>query len=206
VELDKAHSALVVLDLQHDIVSPQGKFGSHGLGEQVQAAGAIPAAARALEAARRTDTPVVHVGVAVPDGIALNPHAQLFAGIAQLEALRVGSEGARFVDEVAPAEGELIVMKSTVSALSGTPLDAHLRNSGISHLVLAGVATNMVIDGTTRQAVDLGYRVTILADACASFSAELHDFALGVLANLATISTVEEFVAAVDANGGRSAG
>lgn len=87
--------------------------------------------------------------MAVPDGLALNPHAQLFVGITELGALREGSEGARF--------------------------------------------------GTTRQAVDLGYRVTILRDACASFSPELHQFALGVRANLATISTVEEFVAALTA-------
>lgn len=47
MELDKDRNALVVLDLQHDIVSPEGKFGSHGLGEQVAAAGAIAAAANA---------------------------------------------------------------------------------------------------------------------------------------------------------------
>ena len=56
-------------------------------------------------------------------------------------------------------------LPATVSGLTGTPLDGHLRNAG-----------------------------TILRDGCASFSPELHEFALGVLENLATITTVDDFV------------
>jgi nicotinamidase-related amidase len=97
-----------------------------------------------------------------------------------------------------PQAGEYVALKAATSGFAGTGLDAHLRNSGIRHLVLVGVATNMVVEGTTRQVVDFGYQVTILGDGCASFSPELHEFALGVLENLATISTVDEFIAALD--------
>lgn len=197
MDIDKSSAALIAMDFQHDIVSVDGKFGSQGLGAVVEQMGAIPAAARALGAARDAGLHVAHVGVSVADGQALNTTAGLFAGIHALGALQSGSDGVNFVDEVAPLPGEFIAMKAAVSGFAGTGLDAHLRSSGIRHLVLVGVATNMVIDGTTRQAVDMGYQVTILRDGCASFSPELHDFALGVLENLATISTVDDFIAAL---------
>jgi len=194
MDIDHGSTTFVAMDFQHDIVSVDGKFGAHGLGEQVEAAGAIPTAARALAAARSAGLSIAHVGVSVADGQALNMSAGLMAGIAAMEALREGSDGAAFVEPMAPQPGEFVVMKATVSGLAGTPLDGHLRSAGIRHLVLTGAATNMVVDGTTRQAVDMGYQVTILRDGCASFSPELHEFALGVLENLATIATVDDFV------------
>lgn len=197
MDVEPDRTALLVLDYQHDIVSEEGKLGSQGLGAEVSAAGAIPATARALRAARDTGLTIAHVGNSVGAGQAVNMSAGLIAGLVALEALQQGSAGTEFVAEVAPADGEMVVMKSTVSALAGTPLDSHLRNSDICHLVLAGVATNMVVEGTARHAVDLGYQVTILRDACASFSPDMHDFALEVLSHLASVATVDEFVAAL---------
>lgn len=197
MDIDVARTALLVMDLQHDIVSPQGKFGSQGLGEAVEAAGTIGACARALTAARAAQMAVVHVGVEVRDGQALNTSAGLFAGIAELGALQAGSQGAAFMDDVAPADGELVVMKAAVSAFAGTDLDAHLRNAGIRDVVLCGVATNFVIDGTARQAVDSGYRVSILTDGCSSFDPGWHTTALEVLTMLTAQATVDDFVAAL---------
>lgn len=197
MNVDTSSTALLVMDLQHDIVSPQGKFGSQGLGAAVEAAGTIGACARALEAARAAGMSVVHVGVEVRAGQELNTSAGLFAGIAEAGALQAGSEGAAFMAEVAPGQGELVVMKAAVSAFAGTDLDAHLRNSGIRDLVLCGVATNFVIDGTARQAVDAGYRVSILTDGCSSFDPAWHDTALQVLAMLTSQATVEEFASAL---------
>ncbi len=174
-----------------------GKFGSQGLGVEVTASGAIPSAVRALKAARNAGMAIVHVGVSVDLGQALNTSAGLMAGILQLGALEAGSQGVEFVPELAPADDELVVKKSTVSALAGTPLDAHLRNSGITHLVLAGVATNMVVEGTARHAVDLGYQVTVLRDACASFSKEMHEFSLEVLSHLVSVEPVDELITAL---------
>ena len=197
MDIDKSSTALIAMDFQHDIVSVDGKFGSQGLGAVVEEMGAIPTASRALGAARAGGLHVAHVGVSVHDGQSLNMTAGLFAGIAALGALRRGSDGAAFVEEMAPRSGEYIALKAATSGFAGTALDSHLRSSGIRHIVLVGVATNMVVESTTRQAVDMGYQVTILRDGCASFSPELHEFALGVLENLATISTVDDFIAAL---------
>ncbi len=121
MDIDLDTTALLLIDLQHDIVSVDGKFGSQGLGSMVEDAVAIPAAARALGASRDAGLRVVHVGVVVSEGQVLNTTAGLFAGIVALGALQPGSDGVNFVDEVAPQSGEFVVMKAAVSALAGTP-------------------------------------------------------------------------------------
>ncbi|OHV30931.1 MULTISPECIES: cysteine hydrolase family protein [Pseudofrankia] len=67
---------------------------------------------------------------------------------------------------VAPVEGEYVLGKTTIGAFAGTGLHDLLRQSGISHLIVAGVATGGTVLSTTRWAVDVGYRVTVCSDAC----------------------------------------
>lgn len=197
MEVDRSKTALLVMDLQHDIVSIDGALGSHGLGAEVKKAGTVEQCSRALQAARGAGLPVIHVGVHAVDGFAMNTSAQLMATVEASGALRAGSAGAEFMPEVAPAEGELVLMKPTVSAFAGTGLDLHLQNAGVRHLVLCGVATNFVVEGTARQAVDSGYEVTILSDGCSSFVPSWHDTALEVLAMLTALASVDDFIAAL---------
>ena len=58
----------------------------------------------------------------------------------------------------------------------GTPLFEILAGRGIRDVVLLGVATNLVVESTARHATDLGFRVTVVEDCCASFMDDLHDF------------------------------
>ena len=192
--IDKNRTALLVMDFQNDIVDPKGLFGSQGIADQIREKQAIPNTARAIAAARRAGVSVIHVAVAYRRG---HPEivgdAVLFRAIKDGNALVEGSWGAAFHPDVAPAEGELVVTKRGVSALSGTDLDAILRATGITSLVLTGIVTNFVVEGTTRDAVDRGYCVTILTDCCATFSDEMHRLALDVLSRLAHLSTADEF-------------
>ena len=98
-------------------------------------------AATALAAARRAGLPVIYV---VPDGMQDQIHPL-----------------------VAPAAGEPVLGKKSFSAFATTNLDETLRAAGIGHLIIAGVATSGTVLSTTRWAVDIGYRVTVCADACA---------------------------------------
>ena len=59
-----------------------------------------------------------------------------------------------------------------MSALAATELDRLLRIKGISTLVLTGAATNWAVEGTAREASDLGYRVVVLRDCCAAMTDE----------------------------------
>ena len=87
------------------------------------------------------------------------------------------------------------MVKRGVSAFAGADLDLVLKAKGIQVLVLTGFATNFVMEGTARDAVDRGYAAIVLKDCCASFSDEMHRFALeAVLPQLAVVSTMDDFV------------
>ncbi len=198
LNLNKTQTALLVMDFQNDIVDPKGKFGSQGMAAQVQEKKAIENTARAIAAARNKGVLVVHVGVAFrPGHPEISGNAPLFAGVKNADALVEGTWGAEFHPGVKPAEGEMVVIKRGVSALTGTELNPVLRAKGITTLVLTGIATNFVVEGTARDAVDNGYSVVVLKDCCASFTDELHQFSLQVLPQLTTISTADEFIQAL---------
>ena len=109
-----------------------------------------------------------------------------------------GTWGASIHEAVAPREGEPVVTKRSVSAFAGSDLAHLLSASGITTLLLSGVVTNLVVEGTAREAVDRGYNVFIVGDCCASMSQEAHDSSLNtVLPFLATITTSEEAIAAL---------
>ncbi len=77
-------------------------------------------------------------------------------------------EGGGFYTDVAPLEGEKIVMKSEVSAFNGTDLTAYLQENKITNLVICGMQTHMCVEGAVRAAYDLGFEVLLVGDACAT--------------------------------------
>jgi nicotinamidase-related amidase len=197
MQYEPRSTALLVMDLQHDIVAADGVFGSQGPAAAVAEAGVLTTCARALRVARTAGLAVVHVGVETRDGQAVNTSAPQLAGLADPGVMDAGSPGTAFMPEVRPEAGELVVMKAAISAFAGTDLEVQLRVRGIGHLVLCGFATNFVVEGTARQAVDMGYPVTVLTDACCGFDVAAHKASLEVLALLTTLATTDDFAAAV---------
>ena len=196
--INKPASALLLMDFQNDIVDPHGKLGRHGMAAEVERTRAIANAARALAAARAAGLMVVHVLVAFRPGHPdVTPHSKLLASIGQADALVEGTWGAEVHPGLAPIEGELVVTKRAVSSLTGSDLAPILQARGVSTLVLAGIATTYVVEGTARDAVDRGYGVVVLQDCCASFSEAQHQASLAVLDSLGTLSTADEFAAAL---------
>lgn len=105
---------------------------------------------------------------------------------------RAGRSGAEFKACVAPRGGERIVTKHTNNAFVGTELERWLRHHGVTHLVMAGVATAHSVSTSVRHAACLDFGISVPADACASFavtdrhqqpwSAEaVHDLSLALL-------------------------
>jgi nicotinamidase-related amidase len=64
--------------------------------------------------------------------------------------------------------GEAVVVKGLPNAFAGTDLDQRLRALGRAEVILAGFATHMCVDSTARAALDLGWRSTVVANACAT--------------------------------------
>jgi nicotinamidase-related amidase len=197
--IDKAHTALLAMDFENDIVHEDGAFKDFGFAQMVKQNDVLAKTGRLLNAARRAGVKVIYVSVKFRPGYPERPqNAGLWQGLVQANALLEGTWGATIHAAVAPKEGEPVVSKRGVSAFTASDLAAILNNAGISALLLAGVATNFVVEGTAREAVDRGYNVVIVGDCCASVSQEAHDAALNTaLPFLTTISTSDEVIAAL---------
>ena len=101
--------------------------------------------------------------------------------------LRPGQRGNEFQPGAAPQAGEPVIEKRVNSCFIGTPLEEHLRRSGIGGLVLAGLTTNHCVSTTARMAGNLGYEVFVVSDATAAFDRKGPD---GVLYPAALVHAV----------------
>jgi ureidoacrylate peracid hydrolase len=89
-----------------------------------------------------------------------------------------GSPDARVVDELKPAEDEILFPKTSSSVFISTNIDYVLRNLGVRYLIIAGCLTDQCVDSAVRDACDLGYLVTVPTDACVTLSPERHAWSL----------------------------
>ena len=140
-------TALLLIDIQND-------YFPRGLWEVPDMETASTKAARVLAHARATGQPVFHIRHEFPTN-----DAPFF---------RPASHGAEIHPSVAPLADEPVICKHRPNSFVGTDLQAQLDARCIKALVIAGAMTQMCIDSTARAAVDLGYAVTILEDACAA--------------------------------------
>ena len=90
-------------------------------------------------------------------------------------------EDAQIVTELAPHEGEIVVTKTTDSALTGTNLRLVLHNMGIKNVVLTGIFTDQCISSTVRSLADESFNVILVEDCCAAGTDELHQKELEIL-------------------------
>jgi nicotinamidase-related amidase len=99
---------------------------------------------------------------------------------------------------VKSAPGEFVVDKTRISAFYASTLAGLLEAEGLIHLIMTGVATDGVIDGTARDAADRGCYVIIPSDCCASTSEKSHNTILrGVLALIAKVCDSSEKIDAL---------
>ena len=197
--IDKGHTALLIMDFENDIVHENGAFKDFGFAAMVQQNDVLAKTARLLDAARSGGVKVIYVSVKFRPGHPERPaNGGLFEGLVQANALVEGTWGAEIHEALTPREGEPVVTKRAVSAFYGSDLATLLATGGIDTLLLSGVATNFVVEGTAREATDRGYNVVVVGDCCASVSQEAHDAALNTaLPFLSTISNLDEVTAAI---------
>ena len=195
-------TAVVLLDPYNDFASPLGK-GWPLIREVANDVGLIANLRRVLAEARRRDIPVVYA-----------PHKRHRRGDWRdvrfptpnqflgrfLPFFAEGRYGGRFRKDLAPAPKDLVATEHAVSSgFGGTDLDELLRSVGAERLVVCGLLTNTCVEATVRQAVDLGYHVTVLADGVAAWGHE--DHAAGLEQSLPQVAhsivTTDEFVAAL---------
>lgn len=109
-----------------------------------------------------------------------------------------GDPLAEIVPALAPQEDEIVVVKTTDSVLTGSPLRLWLHNMGIDTVVCTGVLTDQCVSGTVRSLADESFKVWLIEDACMAATQAIQDHELEVLNNIyCHVINTEELLAAI---------
>jgi len=197
MELNPTRTAVIAVHMQKDIVSADGAFGGFFAAQAVER-DVVNVAGSVLDAARAAGATVVYTRVAWQPGLAdLIANSPLLQIVQQSGCLVDGSEKAQILTELTPRDTDLVVTHQRVGGFSASQLDHLLRSRGINTVLFFGVATNASVEGTARQASDLGYRTIIVADACSAADLATHDASIASLGLLAEITTSTDVLEAL---------
>jgi ureidoacrylate peracid hydrolase len=109
-----------------------------------------------------------------------------------------GSKDAKVLEEIAPVGDEIVFPKSTSSVFNSTTIDYVLRNLRVESLVITGLLTDQCVESSVRDACDLGYLVTVVEDACGTYSQDRHDWALRLYKGYCRTVTTDQLLAEVE--------
>jgi nicotinamidase-related amidase len=179
-----ARTALLVIDVQNDFVSPAGALGLAGL-DMLALEEPLRRVEALIAAARASGVTLVFVRVVTrpeTDSAALKLMTERKGQQLDTVAIcRAGTPGADYY-RVQPRAGELEIEKTLYSAFSGTTLEQQLRARGVDTLLACGFTTECCVDSTVRDAFHRDFNVFIAADACAAYLPDLHHASLNALA------------------------
>jgi nicotinamidase-related amidase len=193
-QLPASTTALLIVHLQPDIVSEGTAFGSIFAAEASKR-GVIERTNTAARALRDRGGLVVPLRIAfAPDHSDLEATLPLLQMVAQAGCLKDGTPGAALVDGLEVDDADVVVTHRRPGPFTDSELGDLLTARGIENVVVCGVATNASVEGAVRQAADLGYATTVLADACSAADAGSHEASLGSMGLFASVLTVDELV------------
>lgn len=171
---------LLVIDMQRDFIEPGG-FGD-ALGNDVtRLAAIVPTVKKLIDGFRRLQLPIVHTRECHKADLSDCPPSKRNRG---RSALRIGDTGPMgrilidgepgnaLIEECRSLPGELEITKPGKGSFYGTDLQAHLHALQVSHLIIAGVTTEVCVQTTMREANDRGYECLLVEDATESYFAE----------------------------------
>src|SRR5437016_9343918 len=201
VSIDRKRAALIIQDMQNDVISEGGAWADTGAPQHAQEQNVVANCKRLAEACRKAGIPVIHVWYIVEQGApGLKQNAPLFEGVKGANALVRGSWGAAPADGLEPKDGDHVVEKMRMNGFYDTRLDILLRGLGAETLIITGAWTNMSIEHTARHGADAGYRVVVASDGTSTVNDEWQRAALEyAMQNVATVATCAEIATAFGA-------
>jgi gluconolactonase len=199
LQLDPGRSALIIQDMQNDVIIEGGAFADSGAPAHAIAQNAVSNVADLAAACRSAGVPVIHVHYIVEDGApGLRQNAPLFQGVKESAGLVRGSWGAAPADGLEPQDGDHVVEKMRMNGFYETRLDILLRGLGAEQLIITGAWTNMSIEHTARHGADAGYEVVVASDGTSTISEEWQHAALNyAMNNVGKVASCAEIKAAL---------
>jgi ureidoacrylate peracid hydrolase len=177
VEVDLSKSAVVVVDMQNAFASKDGMLDIAGA-DLTGAPRVVSVIGRLLSAARRYGMPVVYLQMGYKadlsdSGGPQSPNWHKELGIRMMNRrpelkgtlVTEGTWDFAIVDELAPQAGDIVIVKTRYSGFARTALDAELQARDIRYLFFTGIATNVCVESTLRDAFFLDYWPILVTDA-----------------------------------------
>jgi gluconolactonase len=197
--IDPKESALVIQDLQNDVIVEGGAFADSGAPAHATAQNVVANVRGLADACRKAGVPVIHVWYVVDPGAAgLKLNAPLFEGVESANALVRGTWGAAPAEGLEQQDGDFVVEKMRMNAFYDTRLDILLRGLGVETLIITGAWTNMSIEHTARHGADAGYEIVVVSDGTSTVSDEWQNVALNyALTNVGRSATAQEVAASL---------
>lgn len=170
-------TAVLVVDMQNAFASPGGMLDLAGI--DVRSAGEVVANARLVcEAARAAGLPIIYLTIGYPTDQSTaggpdspNPHKELSLCLVKErpelrgKLLTFGTWDFQIVEELTPEPSDIVIVKSRYSGFYGTELDSVLRGRGIRNLLFTGIASNVCVESTIRDAYFNEYWPVLIEDA-----------------------------------------
>ena len=196
VTLDPGRTAMLIQDMQNDVIIDGGAFAESGSPQHAKDQNVVANVADLAAACRAKGVPVIHVWYIVEDGApGLKLNAPLFNGVKDTGALVRGTWGAAPADGLEAQPGDHIVEKMRMSAWQGTRLENLLAGLGRDTVVVTGAWTNMSIEHTSRTGADKGVSMIVPEDGCSTMNADWHtasiNFALQNVAQVTSCAAVK---------------
>jgi len=178
--IDPKTTAVVLIEYQNDFTTEGGVL-HEAVSEVMDKTDMLANTRGVVDAARGAGATVMHTPITFAEGyaeITRHPYG-ILKGVVDGNAFVKGSWGAAIVDDLTPAEGDIVIEgKRGLDAFASTNLDFILRSKGITTIALGGFLTNCCVESTMRSAYENGYQVITLSDCVAATSIEEHDNAL----------------------------
>lgn len=178
--MDAKKCALVIMHCQNDIVDPKGAYSNGGSCIQVREDKVLEKIAETKRIAKEKGMQVIYINNKFsPDYRELGErNLPLCSAARDSKSFMIGTWGVENPEIIAIEDGDFEIINYSDSCFVGTTMEIVLLNKGITDLYLAGVATNFVVESCAREASHLNFNCHVLADCCASWSRDMHKFAL----------------------------
>jgi gluconolactonase len=201
LKLDPKRTAMLIQDLQNDVIIEGGAFAESGSPEHAKEQNVVENVKALADAMRRAGGHVIHVHYIVEEGHpGLKLNAPLFNGVKDANALVRGTWGAEPAEGLEPQPGDHVVEKMRMSGWQGTRLETLLAGLGVDTIVVTGAWTNMSIEHTARTGADKGFVMVVPEDCCSTMNADWHNASINYA--LQNVSTVTDGTTVAAALGG----
>ena len=199
LRLDASRCALLIQDMQNDVIMDGGAFADSGAPDHARQQNVIANSRRLADHCRARGIPVIHIWFQCdPGGHGMTQNAPLFAGAVEANAMVRGTWGGAPVEGLERQPGDYLVEKMRMSAWEGSNLETILKATGRDVLIDTGAWTNMSIEHTARTGADKGYTMIVPEDCCSTMNQEWHLASVNfAMQNVATVTNCDTVIAAL---------